>query len=322
MVEANLAVRRTPPRWQAVATAGWLRGAAAVAGNRWVRGAVLVVTVAAAVWTLSRLPAASPLPLVLAALPWVAGKYLLCPLRWHALSGSGHSRWWHIRAYAESELLGQLSPGHAGADVWRVHRLCRAGMGKAPAVAGVALDRLVGAAGVALAVLATGTVLPGPVLVAAAVVATVAVAAALTLRARRPTALAGVRLRPAPVAAGVLLSVGYQASVAGLVFGAVAAVGGPVDPVRLLAVFGASQVAGILPGFAGASPRHGALAAGLTALGLTWTVALAAALVVALLPWAPALLLGGGSLAASRFSAARAGPPAVRRAPRPRRRRG
>ncbi|WP_173034291.1 lysylphosphatidylglycerol synthase domain-containing protein [Phytohabitans flavus] len=283
-----------------------LRRAAAVAASPWARGAVLVVTVAAAVWTLSRLPAASPLPLLLAALPWIAGKYLLCPLRWHALAGSGRSRWWHIRTYAESELLGQLSPGHAGADVWRVHRLHRAGIGKAPAVAGVALDRLVGAAGVALAVLATGTALPGPVLGVAGVVAAAVLAAAVTLRARRPQALAGVRLRPGPIAAGLLLSVGYQASIAGLVFGAVAAVGGPVDPVRLLAVFGASQVAGILPGFAGASPRHGALAVGLTTLGLTWTVALAAAALVALLPWAPALLLGGGSLAASRLSATRA----------------
>ena len=35
------------------------------------------------------------------------------------------SRRWHLRAYAESELLGLLTPGHVGADVWRMHRLTR-----------------------------------------------------------------------------------------------------------------------------------------------------------------------------------------------------
>ncbi len=279
------------------------RRGAAITVSVWVRGVALAVTMAAAAWMLSRLPAASPLPLLLGALPWIAGKYLLCPLRWHALSGSGHSRWWHIRAYTESELLGQLSPGHVGADVWRVHRLHRAGMGKAAAVAGVAVDRLVGALSVAVVVLTTGPVLPGPVLVAAAVAIAGGVVAAFVLRDRRPRLLAGIRLpRPGRLVGGLLLSLGYQASIAGLVFGAVAAVSGPVDPIRLLAVFGASQVAGILPGFAGASPRNGALAVGLTTMGLSWTVALAVAALVTLLPWAPALLLGGCSLVARRFT--------------------
>ena len=49
--------------------------------------------------------------------------YILCPMRWHALSTSGQSRRWHVRAYAEAELLGLASPGHAGADLWRIHRL-------------------------------------------------------------------------------------------------------------------------------------------------------------------------------------------------------
>ena len=30
-------------------------------------------------------------------MPWVIGKYLLCPLRWHALTRAGLSRWWHER---------------------------------------------------------------------------------------------------------------------------------------------------------------------------------------------------------------------------------
>src|ERR1700754_401037 len=73
--------------------------------------------------TLPRLPEVSVWPVVLGLLPWILGKYLLCPLRWHALSESGKRRWWHLRTYAESELLGLLTPGHVGADVWRVNRL-------------------------------------------------------------------------------------------------------------------------------------------------------------------------------------------------------
>ena len=40
-----------------------------------------------------------------------SGKYVLCPLRWHGLSASGRSRRWHLRVYAESELMGLLTPG-------------------------------------------------------------------------------------------------------------------------------------------------------------------------------------------------------------------
>ena len=44
------------------------------------------------------------------------------------------SRRWYLRAYAESELLGLLTPGHVGADVWRLHRLTRTGLGRGDAV--------------------------------------------------------------------------------------------------------------------------------------------------------------------------------------------
>ena len=61
----------------------------------------------------------------------MVGKYVLCPLRWRVLTDAGLNRRWHLRAYAESELLGLLTPGHVGADVWRLHRLTRSGLGAA-----------------------------------------------------------------------------------------------------------------------------------------------------------------------------------------------
>jgi hypothetical protein len=125
---------------------------------------------------------------------------------------------------------------------------------------------------------------------------------ALVVRLRRPDLLVERPLpRPAALARGLLLSLAYQATVVGLVFGAVTAVGHQVDLVRLLAVFGASQVAAIIPGINGASPRDGALAVGFTTLGLSWTTALAAVALITLMPWVPALLLGGTSFAARRL---------------------
>jgi hypothetical protein len=291
----------TVPRW--CARAGEV--ARPVVTSGWLRSAALLGTVAVSVWSLGRIPSASPAPVLLALLPWIVGKYLLCPLRWHALSTSGRGRWWHVRAYAESELLGLASPAHAGADLWRIHRLRRTGMNRGPAVAEVALDRLVGALGLAIGVALAGITLPPRVLLVLVAVCAVAVAAALVLRARRPDLL---RQRPLPrvrvLGLGLGLSVTYQATTAGLLFGAVSAVGEPVDPFHLIAVFGASQIAGVVPGVAGASPREGALVVGLTTLGVSWAAALAAVALTAVVAWLPATLFGGGSFVAGRLATA------------------
>jgi hypothetical protein len=66
-------------------------------------------------------------------------------------------------------------------------------------------------------------------------------------------------------------------------------------------VFGASQVAGIIPGVHGASPREGALVVGLASLGVAWPAALGAVALTAVLAWLPALLLGGASLGLRRL---------------------
>src|SRR4051794_16898226 len=119
-----------------------------VGHHRLVRWTAAIVAVAVSAWSVQRGPHASWAPALVGLVPWVVGKYLLCPLRWHALSSAGRRRGWYLRTYAEGELLGLASPGHVGADLWRIQRLhAHADMARSCAVAEVALDRLVGALG-------------------------------------------------------------------------------------------------------------------------------------------------------------------------------
>ena len=261
----------------------------------------VVVAIAVPLLTLPTLPHLAWLPVVLGLAPWIVGKYLLCPLRWHALSESGRSRRWHIRAYAEAELCGLLTPGHVGADAWRVRRLTRTGMTTPDAVAEAGLDRLVGALGLAAFVGFSATALPARMLLSAVAIAAVAVVVALLVGRRRPDLVPHRRL-PAPrkVALGVALSAAYQLSICLLLLGAVAATGHSLGPLALLGAFGASQLAGAVPGPHGASPRDGALVVALAGLGLPWQAALGAVALKAVVAWLPALLLGGVSLLLAR----------------------
>jgi hypothetical protein len=264
----------------------------------------LVVAVAVSIWSVDRVPGASWEPALLGLLPWIIGKYVLCPLRWHALSVAGQTRRWHLRAYAESELIGLATPAHLGADVWRMHRLQGTGMTRPCSVAEVGLDRLVGALGLTVFVVVAGAALPPQLLLAAGAVAAVAVVIGLVVHRLRPGVLAARPLpRPKVLAKGIVISMAYQLSIMGLLMGNVAAMGEQVHPLALLGVFGASQVAGILPGVHGASPREGALVVGLASLGVTSTAALGAVALTAVLAWLPALLLGGVSLGARRLRA-------------------
>jgi glycosyltransferase 2 family protein len=275
----------------------------------WTRSAVLVAAIAVSLWSVDRVPDASLLPAFFGLIPWVVGKYVLCPLRWHALSMSGQRRWWHIRAYAESELLGLASPAHAGADLWRIHRLHAVGMRHCVAGAEVTLDRLVGAAGLTVAVLITGATLPLEVLAALGAAVAVVLTGAAVMRWRRPDIFAQRPLPPPRVLLhGLALSLAYQATIVGMLLGTITAVGHSIDPLHLAAVFGASQVAGIIPGVHGASPREGALVVGLASLGISWTAALGAVALTAVLAWVPALLLGGGSFALHRLTSPRTAP--------------
>jgi hypothetical protein len=274
--------------------------------------ALLLVALAVPLVTLPALPRLSWWPALLGLAPWIVGKYLLCPLRWHALSESGQTRRWHIRAYAEAELCGLLTPGHVGADAWRVRRLTRTGMTTPDAVAEAGLDRLVGAIGLAAFVGFSATALPARMLLTALGVAAVAVLLAVAIGRRRPDLVPRRRFpRPRALVLGIGLSAAYQLSICLLLLGTVAATGHTLGPLALLGAFGASQLAGSVPGPHGASPRDGALVVALAGLGLPWSAALGAVALKAVLAWLPALLLGGVSLLLARRYAASRHAPAV-----------
>jgi uncharacterized membrane protein YbhN (UPF0104 family) len=222
-------------------------------------------------------------------------------LRWRALTDAGLTRWWHLRAYAESELLGLLTPGHVGADLWRIHRLRRSGLGRGDAVASVGLDRFVGAVGLAAFLAFAGAALPMRQLLVALGFGLALVAAVVVLRRVRPSLLPTHPLPPPRrLLFGFLMSVAYQLSIAALLFGSVAATGHTVSVLPLVGAFGATQLAGAAPGPNGASPRDAALVVALVALGLPWAAAATAVALKATLAWLPALALGGPSLLVTR----------------------
>ena len=267
---------------------------------------ILVSLVVPAV-TLSRLPHVSVWPIVAGLLPWVVGKYLLCALRWRALTHADLPRRWFLRAYAESELVGLLTPGHVGADLWRLRRLVGAGLGRGDAVMSVGTDRLVGALGLIAFVAAGASAIPVHLVLPVAAASVVALVVVLVVRRVRPHLLPSRPLPPPRrLLHGFALSAGYQLSIAGLLLGAVAATGNTVSPLAVMGAFGASQLAGAVPGPQGASPRDGALVLGLFAAGVPWAAAVAAVTLKAALAWLPALLLGGTSLWIGRRPAAAA----------------
>jgi hypothetical protein len=268
---------------------GWF---ARVVHSRWCTGfAVLVALgIAAGSWTAA--PHAALVPAFAGLAAWTVGNYLLVPLRWRSLSASGQSRRWHLRVYAEAEVLGLLSPAHAGTDLWRIHMLRQVGMDRPNAVIDVAADRLVGGIGIVVVALLGGATLPPQLLIAVVLGAAVVLAVGLLLRRSRPSIAAAVPPRRA-LARGVLMSLVYQACAIGLLMGTVAAVGHAIAPMEMLGIVGASQVAAMIPGVHGAGPKEGALAAGMVAAGVPLGAAIGAISLAATLAWVPALTLGG-----------------------------
>jgi hypothetical protein len=157
-------------------------------------------------------------------------------------------------------LLGLLTPGHVGADLWRIKRLHDIGMPRGSAAAEVALDRLVGALGLAAFVGLAGAALPVRQLMVALGLAALLVVAVLLVRRARPHWIPR-REWPPPrrLVGGLALSIGYQASIIALLLGALAANGHVITPLVVVGAFGASQLAGAVPGPNGASPRDVAL---------------------------------------------------------------
>jgi uncharacterized membrane protein YbhN (UPF0104 family) len=206
-----------------------------------------------------------------------------------------------MNAYAEAELLGLLTPGHIGSDVWRVRRLFQTGMPKLSAATEIALDRFVGAVGLIVFVAFAATTLPIREVILALALGAVGLVAALILRRLRPQWVPDRKLpSPRRLAHGLFLSVAYQASIIALLLGTLLATGYSLPPMGVIGAFGASQLAGAIPGPQGASPRDGALVVALAALGIPWLAALGAVTLKALLAWGPALIFGGGCLLLAR----------------------
>jgi hypothetical protein len=258
-----------------------------------------IVGIVVAVGTWSHLPTMHLQPALVGLACWTVGNYLFCPLRWRAVSTRGKKWSWYARVYAEGELLGMLTPQHAGADLWRVRQLLHEGSEKGAAVVEIAADRLSGGLVVAvLAVLAGMTIPPALLPIAGGVVAAVALGAFLLRRAWLPRVRTMERPKGWALLRAALISGLYQAGYLGFTIGLVAAVGHHVDPLGVASLLGLSQMAGLLPGIHGAGPREGTMTGGLVALGLPLSAAVAAVALGAALTWLPALAVGGSGLAA------------------------
>jgi glycosyltransferase 2 family protein len=268
---------------------------------RWVIRVVRLVPllgVAAAVVTWWRLPHMRLEPALVGLACWTVGNYLICPLRWQSVSTRGRSLAWYARIFAEGELLGMLTPQHAGADLWRIRQLMHAGSEKGAAVVEIAADRLSGGVMIVILGVIAGMSVPAkwwPI--AGGVAAILAAAVWFTRRLWRPR-LEGVQLpRGWAFARSAAISALYQLGYLGFILGLVAAVGHQVDPIGTMSVLGLSQAAAMLPGIHGAGPKEGAMAGGLMALGLPVTAAISAVALGAALAWVPAVVVGGGGLA-------------------------
>lgn len=261
---------------------------------RWGVRLLPLLGIAAGVESLRHVHAVTLLPLLVAVAVWTLANYCANVLRWRSVSGRDLSLGWYVRVFAEGELLGLLTPQHAGALWWRARQLKRTGADTAGVVAELTADRLCSGVTVVAALLVGSAALPPPARMAAfAVVALIVAALVLTRRSwrhRLPT------LDSRRAARWVGYSLLFQAGYVAFVIDAVAAVGVAVPAGSLLGVLAAAQVASVLPGVHGAGPKEGVLAGGLVALGASHGAALAVVGLLVGLVWVPALLLGGGGL--------------------------
>ncbi|WP_246355309.1 hypothetical protein [Nocardioides ungokensis] len=164
--------------------------------------------------------------------------------------------------------------------------------------------------GLALFVAFAGAALPVHLLVVALAIGALAIVAFFVVRRVRPDLLPSRPLPPPrQLAQALVLSAAYQLSIAALLLGTIQATGHTLSPLAVLGAFGASQIAGAVPGPNGASPRDGALVVALVALGVPWAAAAAAVAVKAAVAWLPALVLGGVSLVLTRRALRRTAAP-------------
>lgn len=280
---------------------------------RWTGRALPLLGIAGGVASLRELHTVVVLPAVLGVLAWTLGNYVASVLRWRSVSGRDLPLRWYARVFAEGELLGLLTPQHAGALYWRARQLRRAGADGPSTAAELTADRLCCGITVVAALLVGGTALPAAVrLAAAGVVVALAVAVAATARLWRPRLPS---LQPRRAARWVGYSLLFQAAYVAFALDAVAAVGLALPAGSVVGLLAAAQVASLLPGVHGAGPKEGVLAGGLVALGAPHGQALAVVGLLVGLVWVPALLLGGAGLA-GRWLRRRGRSPVVQPLPR------
>lgn len=262
----------------------------------WLARLLPLAGIAGGVAALQHVRAVALLPVLVGITAWTVANYVVNVLRWRSISGRDLSLGWYTRVFAEGELLGLLTPQHAGALWWRARQLSRTGADRAGVAAELTADRLCSAVTVVAALLVGGAALPGSARSAAFVV--VAAAAAVVVLTRHRWLHRLPTLEPRRAARWVGYSLLFQAGYVAFVLYAVSAVGLVVPAGSLLGVLAAAQVASVLPGVHGAGPKEGVLAGGLMTLGASQGAALAVVGLLVGLVWVPALLLGGGGLVA------------------------
>ena len=234
------------------------------------------------------------MPAVFGVLAWTLGNYVASTLRWRSVSGRGFGFRWYARVFAEGELLGLLTPQHAGALYWRARRLRKAGADCAGTTAELTADRLCTSVTVTGALFVGGSALPLVMQLTGYGVVLAVIGVLFRTRSRWQHRLP--TLSPLRLLRWVGYSVLFQVAYVAFVVLIIRAVGVSVPTTSTVGLLAVAQVASILPGVHGAGPKEGVLGGGLIAMGATHTAAFAAVGLLVSLVWIPALLLGGGGL--------------------------
>src|SRR4051812_50017349 len=78
--------------------------------SRLLVAAAIVVPLAISAYNIRNAPEAAPLPVLIGLLPFLIGKFVLCPLRWHQISAGGHPRAGDLRGYPAGGRVGDPPP--------------------------------------------------------------------------------------------------------------------------------------------------------------------------------------------------------------------
>jgi hypothetical protein len=272
--------------------------------GRWLARLLPLLGIAGGIAELGHVHTVKVVPALVGIGAWTLGNYVVSVLRWRSVSGRDLPLRWYARVFAESELLGLLTPQHAGALYWRGRQLKRRGADQAGMVAELAADRLCCCVSVLATLLLGSAALPQAEMLA--VMLLVAVVAVLAVGTRRRWTHRLPTLEPRRAARWVGYSLLFQAAYVAFVLDAINAVGASIPAGSVLGLLAAAQIASILPGVHGAGPKEGVLAGGMVALGATHGAAIAAVGLLVSLVWVPALLLGGGGMLLRAVSASRA----------------